>query len=550
MLGLIQNVIDSRGFRFLASVKFAIPVLVLLAISLVYGTIVESLYGTPYAGRNVYFTWWFFALQGGVLVSLIFAVLVRTPFRSRLIGFYFIHTGLVTIIVGSIITRIWGIDGQITLAPKQSNNRVQLNEDVLYLTINGAEKNIKLPFVGKEIDLNEKISEAGDKKIFIRKMLPWARMEQNWVKGGSAWVSKWILNNGQVSDQIELSSESIGNLSNTHSMGPMKFAVVSYKEFLALKSTAARGSGFLVKDVRRGKDIEIGKIPFKTKIDGGDLTLESKTNQSLGLIVYLLKAPEGLFKYFPSFSPFPVADHLNVDENAPYQLFDLGQKSSQPKVILSRSESGKIWVGYGKGKDWTFQEYQNKAVPLPWMGITLTLLQERIGERPEFSFYPMTPTKDDKGLAKAVEIEVESGGMTKKEWFSDRSESELHWGDLNLGGFIGTEIIRLPFDFTLNEFKMDNNPGTMEAASYESFVTVSDTKEVAHIYMNHPLKKGGFTFYQSSYFQDEDGKFHSVLSVNSDPGRWVKYLGSLILVLAMFLHYLVIHNKIQLGVKK
>jgi hypothetical protein len=47
------------------------------------------------------------------------------------------------------------------------------------------------------------------------------------------------------------------------------------------------------------------------------------------------------------------------------------------------------------------------------------------------------------------------------------------------------------------------------------------------------LKHNGFTFYQASFTSDEQtGEPNaSILSVNWDPGRWVKYLGSLLIVL-------------------
>jgi cytochrome c biogenesis protein ResB len=52
------------------------------------------------------------------------------------------------------------------------------------------------------------------------------------------------------------------------------------------------------------------------------------------------------------------------------------------------------------------------------------------------------------------------------------------------------------------------------------------------ISMNEPLKKDGYTFYQSSFEQNERGEATvSILSVNHDPGRWIKYLGSFLIVL-------------------
>jgi hypothetical protein len=47
--------------------------------------------------------------------------------------------------------------------------------------------------------------------------------------------------------------------------------------------------------------------------------------------------------------------------------------------------------------------------------------------------------------------------------------------------------------------------------------------------MNEPLEHHGFTVYQSSYEELPNGKYASVFSINRDPGRALKYLGSLIL---------------------
>ncbi len=60
--------------------------------------------------------------------------------------------------------------------------------------------------------------------------------------------------------------------------------------------------------------------------------------------------------------------------------------------------------------------------------------------------------------------------------------------------------------------------------------------------MNHPLKYDHLTFYQASYFETEKGH-GSVLSVNYDPGRWIKYLGSLLLVFGAIWHFAFIKRK-------
>ncbi len=91
--------------------------------------------------------------------------------------------------------------------------------------------------------------------------------------------------------------------------------------------------------------------------------------------------------------------------------------------------------------------------------------------------------------------------------------------------------IALDFDLSLKEFTVGRYPGTVRAASYQSLVAVPGVGDHL-ISMNEPLKFQGFTFYQASFQEDEQRRpTMSILSVNRDPGRWVKYLGSLLIVL-------------------
>jgi hypothetical protein len=93
--------------------------------------------------------------------------------------------------------------------------------------------------------------------------------------------------------------------------------------------------------------------------------------------------------------------------------------------------------------------------------------------------------------------------------------------------------IDIGFDLLLKEFQMGTYPGTNRPSSYQSLVALEDGHEQV-ISMNEPLKSHGLTFYQASFSSDADGKPNaSVLSVNFDPGRWLKYLGSLIMSLGI-----------------
>ena len=96
-------------------------------------------------------------------------------------------------------------------------------------------------------------------------------------------------------------------------------------------------------------------------------------------------------------------------------------------------------------------------------------------------------------------------------------------------------------DIFLEKFHIATNPGTNKAASFESKVKVKDPRngieKSALIRMNEPLKYGGYTFYQSSYQLRGGAPAISIFSVNWDPGRWIKYAGSLIMCIGIILTF-------------
>jgi len=149
-------------------------------------------------------------------------------------------------------------------------------------------------------------------------------------------------------------------------------------------------------------------------------------------------------------------------------------------------------------------------------------------------------TKDQVPL-KAVSVSY----FGKEYWATSREALKLNHNGKPITIKLVSKSINIPFELSLSRFKVDTDPGTNNPASFESFVDSFDGKESKehHIFMNNPLKKSQFTFYQASYFPLEGGLFGSVLSVNFDPGRFVKYLGSLLLVLGSLFHFYIRKKK-------
>lgn len=92
----------------------------------------------------------------------------------------------------------------------------------------------------------------------------------------------------------------------------------------------------------------------------------------------------------------------------------------------------------------------------------------------------------------------------------------------------------LGFPIELKNFKVSRYQGTAKAMAYESEVVIGEGEKATSgtIAMNEPMKYNHYTIYQASFQEDEVTRepVASIFSVNYDPGRWIKYLGSFILV--------------------
>lgn len=110
-------------------------------------------------------------------------------------------------------------------------------------------------------------------------------------------------------------------------------------------------------------------------------------------------------------------------------------------------------------------------------------------------------------------------------------------GGMKFGFHWGAKKVALPFQIRLLEFEKKTYAGTENPSSYASQIEVLDENDKIlfpfRIYMNHTLDFGGYRFYQSNYyFDDETNSYTSVLSVNNDPGKIPTYIGYALLILA------------------
>ncbi|MAZ47915.1 MAG: hypothetical protein CME65_05090 [Halobacteriovoraceae bacterium] len=523
----------------LANVKFAVVIISLFTIALIYGTFMESYHGTDYANRLVYKAWWFMLIQLGMFLSIFMATVVRLPMKKRLHGFYVIHAGLLILFMGSFFTYINGVDGILQLLPNTPASSVSLSEDILKVDFQNLQKSFQMPLPYKPG--KTKLDTTIEKVVKVKSFIPFAERQIKWVSDPKHFdqqhSSQYLLFNETVSQELTLSLSPRSDYKSSERLGPLS---VHYMPQFLQKCFANQGeSGFLVWNL----------------VTSECFTPESKnypiTKTDKGARFVSFTHGKNLLKFFPDFSPVAVNDDLTKNENSPFRVLSTSLFVGKPHLFLF-GES----VAFYKSvrKSWVVKKFGNdQIIKLPWMNFKVRLLKHSAHQYPIQIPMPVVPIQDNgniiKGNIKAVEVEV--GG--KSYFVRSDGPLELSNSTLNVKLQITSKQIRLPYQITLERFKMNTNPGTSDPASYESFVQLLDGRESTgvekhHVFMNNPLKYDDFTFYQASYFpvgKDAQGQeqFGSALSVNYDPGRFFKYLGSLLIVLGSIWHFIINRKK-------
>ncbi|MEZ4918989.1 MAG: cytochrome c biogenesis protein CcsA [Saprospiraceae bacterium] len=150
---------------------------------------------------------------------------------------------------------------------------------------------------------------------------------------------------------------------------------------------------------------------------------------------------------------------------------------------------------------------------------------------------------ESKSMA-ALDLDVRINGQSNRVLVAGNQGMEgrprvVSGGNTQLAVSYGSRKIQVPFSIGLRDFILEKYPGTENASSYASEVTLSDPRnnhqEDYRIFMNNILTYDGYRFFQSSFDPDELGTY---LSVNHDFwGTLISYIGYALLTLGMLLTF-------------
>src|SRR5436309_12558735 len=102
-------------FEFFASLRLAVVLLAVLILAAIAGTIYESSFDAKVSRAYVYGAPWFNLWLVLLGANLAVSALSRWPWRKHHLAFLITHLGIITLLIGSLIGRIFGIEGTMTL---------------------------------------------------------------------------------------------------------------------------------------------------------------------------------------------------------------------------------------------------------------------------------------------------------------------------------------------------------------------------------------------------------------------------------------------------
>ncbi len=579
-------------FDFLASLRLAVCLLTIMGLVCIAGTIAESNYTARLAQRLVYRTFWFDLLILAIFINVLFATLSRFPWRISQMGFLITHLGVLTTLVGALISHRYGVEGQMMLSEGQSKDRIQLSTSFIGIQKEGDPLRYRFDAVevewGKPAPENPQVYEIPNLglKAIVTGFYPDSEWIEIWKDGGPMEnpAVHFVIGNttmgrmreGWLAPQVPSNrSMNLGPATITAKWIPDEATL--QRELASSPQTATAELGILeikVKESGATQRIDVAQAKkAPVQVEGTRYSILVTEQMNSGVI-----NNSGVLEDVPGNPPNPVViydvfqgDTRILTRQIEYALFpDINlihnQEVESPFEATyqyegkGRSSGMEIVILIGPGKKLTWKATTStgqvssgpitlgQPVAMPMMTADMSLLadqflshawrDEQLVER---------PIKKGEFGSRAARMELVSNNGEKQQVWAEMFDPK----EVTLGGqkyHIVYQNDEFPLGFTihLKDFRLLHYPGgEARPMSYESDVKVTSQagsesliRDNITIMMNQPLDHGGYRIFQSSYIDQPQGDPRiSIFSIAYDPGILIIYGGSIILCLGIALMF-------------
>ena len=551
--------------KFLASLWCAIFLIVAVAVVIAAGTIIESSYGTEAAQILVYQTPWFAIILLLLATNLSASALSRWPWKKKHVGFLTTHLGIILILMGSLATQRFGIEGQVAITEGDSESRITLFQPLLEMISTntnehwaGEPKLHALPWTGRQ---PIHLKSPGPVSAVMLQDFPKAKAEESAQEsadglpalhfslvGSMAGANEWLILDSPTRQEMTMGAATI-----RFSREPIR----TEKK----RDSEARATGAIrfhfdsgktlevpIDENSAGKRIELSGTPYQIKITRllRDAIVEQnqlmdRSEEWRNPALELNLTGQGIEEHHTVFANFP--DFPTVHGRKPsaasvrieFRMMSTASISPKNELRFINRENELPRYQIKKGDEIREGIVKlGETVETGWMDFKFTVDQFYPRAKLGKIYTPLPSGSQRNDAVRVMQAEFSDGTNREVRWLEQGEVATFGLGKREMHAVYGLKTMPLGFALLLKDFKMDTDPGTERPASFKSDVTLKDVAKGINrdltIQMNEPLSHRGFTIYQSAYQVRPGQPDVSIFSVARDPGIAVKYAGAVIMV--------------------
>ena len=615
-------------FEFFSSLKLAVVLLAVLIIAAIAGTLYESSFDAKVARAYVYGAPWFNFWLVLLGANLACSALSRWPWRKHHLAFLITHLGIITLLIGSLIGRIWGVEGTTTLFKGEPpTNRLIVDQRQLRVhDVDGIVKGFPAEFLNHppnpqrprnlgvlasgarlqivdyapaiEGKLNPKSVADGAPALHFT--ISTAMMNQHldrWLLAGDAQHGNFSMGlanielkrgtasaaassstlvhgdsaeQGSKSEEIELDEsifafskapeEQIGHVAKGGSTGAKvrleppqngnngrlviwlgeKEASFDVAENLA-RDVAIEGTPFTLKIANYWPDFQIQ--------DGKPSSLSDQPNNPAVLITVRGKGiPAAETK------PNPHGGTEMPAMGGPPTMPAPGEQAPNHLTLFIANDGAITYelVSRKNGKSSGKIEL-NKPLPTGWADWQLNIDKVMPHAQPRVDFTPVKSEQTSTSFAAAdlpdgVRVRIQQNGNTLEQWVPAGWQVTIPTSPNQTMIAYGWKTVSLPIALELLDFEVKRNEGSDSPAGFKSTLRViaADAETgTGSCSMNRPFSYPGawwrtwtgFTYKMSQASWNPENLGQSSVQILRDPGWLLKWIGSLLVVIGVFMMF-------------
>jgi hypothetical protein len=619
-------------FEFFASLRLAVVLLAVIIIAAIAGTLYESSFDAKVARAYVYGAPWFNLWLVLLGANLACSALSRWPWRKHHLAFLITHLGIITLLIGSLIGRICGIEGTITLFKGEPpTNRLLVNErqlrvhDVdgivkgypaeflhhpptsqhprdLGLLASGARLSIVDYAPAIEGKLNPKpLNDGGAPALHFA--IATAMMNQHldgWLLADDPQNGNFSM--GLANIELRRGTAPTPTSSNARDGSPSRppseneagpkdqevdleesifaFSKAPEEQIGHVRTGGSTGAKVRLEQPQNGNkgrvlislgekeasfdvaenlghDVSIVGTPFTLKIENywADFRIEngkpnSLSDQPNNPAVLVTIRGKGVPISAAETNPHGSATELAATGGPPTMPAPGEQTPNHLTLFIADDDTISYELTSRKNGKSSGKIELNEPLPTGWADWQLTIDKTMPHAVTSIDFNPInsktTPATTD--LPDGVLLRIQQNGETFERWAPGGWQITIPTSPSPTMVAYGWKIVSLPIGLELLDFEVKRNEGSDSPAGFKSalrIVTADGETATGACWMNHPFSYPGtwwhtwtgltYKISQASWNPENLGQ--STVQILRDPGWLLKWIGSLLVVIGVFMMF-------------